>query len=63
MRFFALFRMTNNKGDKGMNKKEFFIIATIAMYIYLAFIFHVNLKNFINVQKNPYAEFTINIFE
>ncbi len=45
-----------------MNKREFYLIATIVMYIYLAFIFHVNLKNFINVQKDPYAEFTINIF-
>jgi len=46
-----------------MNKKEFFLIATIVMYIYLAFIFHVNFRNFMNVQKNPHAEFTINIFE
>ncbi len=45
-----------------MNKREFYLVAVIVMYIYLAFIFHVNLKNFINVQKDPHAEFTINIF-
>ncbi len=46
-----------------MNKKEFYLVAVIVMYIYLAFIFQVNLKNFLNMQKNPYTKFTINIFE
>ncbi len=46
-----------------MNKREFYLISIIAMYIYLAFIFHVNLTNFLNTQKNPSAKFTINIFQ
>ncbi len=46
-----------------MNKKEFYAIAIILTYIYLALVFHVNLKNFINVQQDPNAVFTINIFQ
>lgn len=43
------------------NKREFFIFSVVIMYIYLAFIFQVNLKNFMNVRINPQAKFTINI--
>lgn len=46
-----------------MNKREFYVVAVIVVYIYLAFIFHINLKNFVNFQKNPYSEYTYNIFE
>jgi len=46
-----------------MNKREFYLIAVITMYIYLAFVFHINLKNFINFEKNPHADYTYNIFE
>lgn len=45
-----------------MNKKEFYLVAVVVVFIYLAFIFQVNLNNFINFQKNPYAEFSFNIF-
>lgn len=44
-----------------LNKRDFFIFSVVIMYIYLAFIFQVNLKNFMNVQVNPHAKFTINI--
>ena len=46
-----------------MAKKEFYVFAIIIIYIYLAYIFHVNLENFVNFQKNPYAEFSFNIFD
>ena len=46
-----------------MTKKEFYLVAVIVIYMYLAFIFHINLKNFINFQKNPHAEYSYNLFE
>ena len=46
-----------------MTQKEFFFIAVVIIYMYLALIFHINLKNFITFQKNSYAKFSFNIFE
>jgi hypothetical protein len=46
-----------------MAKKEFYAVAIIIVYAYLAFIFHINLNNYINFQKDPNSKFTFNIFE
>lgn len=46
-----------------MTKKEFYLVAVIAVYIYLAFVFQINLKNFVKFQENPNAEYTYNLFE
>jgi len=46
-----------------MTKKEFYLIAIIVIYTYLAIIFQINLKNFIALQKNPRAKLSFNLFD
>jgi len=36
-----------------MTKKEFYIIALIVIYTYLAIIFQINLKNLLSFEKSP----------
>lgn len=47
-----------------MTKKEFYLVALIVVYTYIAIIFHVNVKNFIAKQSNPDDNrITFNAFE
>ncbi len=47
-----------------MTKKEFYIIALIVIYTYLAIIFQINLKNFMAWQEDPEDnEVTFNAFQ
>lgn len=48
-----------------MTKKEFYIVALIVIYTYLAIIFQINLKNVLSLEKNPdkNVKISFNAFE
>ncbi len=46
-----------------MTKKEFYLIALVALYTYLLIIFQINLTNYIAFKKNPNAKITFNLFK
>lgn len=51
------------KSDKIMTRKEFYLIAIIVIYTYLAIIFQLSVKNFISMEKNPHAKISFNLFD
>jgi len=60
---FLLSPLREGMGSKNMTKKEFYLIAIIVVYTYLAILFQINVKNFISFEKNPHAKMSFNLFE
>jgi hypothetical protein len=46
-----------------MTKKEFYIVAFIVIYTYLAIIFQINVKNFIALQRGEPTKVSFNAFK